>query len=465
MFNLHKLGLVLVVGGFAAICASIFTSAADTVTSNAFLSTITDTSTKSESETTDQLRRWSRRYYSQPSTSTTSIAPLPLLPTATPTTAPQQQIVPTSVPPTAVPQATKTPVPSTSTALNIIGVVQLGEGSGYQDSGDVDLSNGQAVTVVCQAQNLRIDELRDNKWEPFCTGSNDDDHVSIQCPSSLFEVFINSLSRTIVCGDVTVSIVPSGSSSSSSLPSPTSVPATPVPTATPPPASNGALVATPCFDIINQSNKVYENLSIGPCSGRDGIMIRNSSNITIRNVRITGAMTGIEVDDSNNITIDGLVNMNPTGGIPNGQHVQFDGSRDSVVRNSFGTGAGEDGFSAYQSSNILFENNEANNGTSGSGCAFIADDGAQSITFRNNRADGNVNCGIGIAAGSNHVVEDNYLSNCKPTPSDNACLYVWNQNGGSCSNIIVRRNTVNDSNPYWDGGNCSNIQLSGNSWQ
>lgn len=228
---------------------------------------------------------------------------------------------------------------------------------------------------------------------------------------------------------------------------------------------------------------MIEWLEIGPCPGRPGIAVNNSTNTLIRHVRIHGAVTGIATVDSWGTRVDGDVTiLNPGGPVPEGQCVQFDKEQGGVIRGvtcrAGATGTHpEDLLSAYMSRDILIEGNDVDGGLDATGCGIIVDDSGLRITIRNNRVRYNVNCGIGIAAGQDIIVEGNLVQRDGSFEAcggfaddgeglvDNSCVYVWKQYDSPCDNIAFVNNTVVDSKPFWDGGNCTNVTESGNSWQ
>jgi hypothetical protein len=219
--------------------------------------------------------------------------------------------------------------------------------------------------------------------------------------------------------------------------------------------------------IQGEHNRVIENLDIGPCSGH-GVLVYQSSNITIRNVRIHGMQTGINVLESSGVHISDSEIWNTQR-----QLVIFDKSSQSSVRRVTGywTAGGWDGLSAYQSREITIEANSVSGGSLDSGCGIIIDGPAPNsgVTIRGNTVRDFVNCGIGVANGSGHVIEGNRVSNCRPRSDglDPSCIYIWDQYTpfGDCANVVFRNNTVADNKPFWAADNCSGVTLAGNSWQ
>jgi Right handed beta helix region len=471
MSNFHKLGLVLIVGGFLAIGASIMTSPRDVGALTSSFATLKNSSPQGQSETVELLRRWSprRSYSSAPSTS--SDEPAATLPPATSTTAPK---------------ATSTPRPTATTApSSVLGIVTsfiLGQKTGYQDSGERQLSSGQALQVSCLGNSLSVNKLSVHESEAFCSGSNIDDHIGIVCPTaSLSEVNVSVLSRTFLCGTGTVS---TNSSNSSSLPgvtgsssnpaatptkqptqtAPTVGPTTVGPTTTPAGAISGGTISNPngtCI-VVKTPGQVIENVTIGPC-GDGGIDIQ-AANVIVRNVTIRQAHTNIRVYDTSGAVIENSRLENPVssgGGYE--QQISIDKSTNVTIRNNTlvcsGSCGQEDAIGIFESSNIVITGNSISGGNSGSGCGVMADAGVARLTITNNTIQNQVNCGIGIANGTDHLVQGNSISGY-----GNVGIYVWNQYGGTCSRITISNNNVSGSNPWWNGGGCSQVTVTGNNF-
>lgn len=291
-------------------------------------------------------------------------------------------------------------------------------------------------------------------------------------------------------------------------PVPTPVPEpTPEPTPAPKPqtgtgSSEMKTVSNPggsCLVIDGQSDRVIENMVIGPCGGA-GIEISNSRNITVQNVIIKDTQDlGISINDSQNIAIreneitntlsainalnsSGIViscntMKNPRGPIPDGQFVQFDkvsgGSNQiscNAGYNEQGKGIPEDAISLYQSngepgSQIMVLNNLiVGGGPSNSGGGIMLGDDGGSYQM----AQGNVlvdpgQYGMAVASGHHMSIIDNQVFSSGKSWA-NTGIYVWNQYPHSCNNIEVSRNRVQwasgvhpPENPFWDGENCGVI--------
>ena len=346
---------------------------------------------------------------------------------------------------------------------------------GYRDSGDRTLATGSGLTVLCQGTtydsgNNDFTTLGVEK-EVWCDSGSGSDHVSIRCsPDSIVPVrtIISSTNWFISCGAAgTPTPLPPTPTPGPSSTATATVSSPPTPTPTP---GAGGYTPSPCLSIVGQSNQTYRDLDIGPCPG-SGIEILNSTNITIIHVRIRDAETSIAADNSSNIVIDGLDSTNPRGPIPVGQHVQYDKVDGGAIRNVVGrrtdsVSQPEDGISLYQTNNVIVELNNVSGGTSGSGCGIITDDDIQQggvwqnhhNIFRNNVVSNYVNCGIGIAGGTDHLVENNQISNITPG-SGWAGIYVADYSPGPCARITVSGNTItmNGGSAFWTDGNCGAI--------
>lgn len=277
-----------------------------------------------------------------------------------------------------------------------------------------------------------------------------------------------------VCTNTTPTPTVSPTPSTTPLPSPT-----PGPSTTPTPPPTGVYTSSPCLDISGQSNVVIEWLEIGPCPGQANISVYNSTNVTIRNVKLSGGETGISALDSSGIHVDGNVYIRGmTGPFPEGSCVQYDKVQGGTMRGidclALPNGPEADLISVYMSHNVLIEGNLAGGNTADSGCAYIVDRSGSGHIIRNNVGFDSVNCIVGVAAGQNIRVEGNRAEDsdgngqaCEllSDGSDNSCIYVWNQGPEPCFNIQILNNQAVDPRPYWNGGNCTNVTESGNSWQ
>jgi Right handed beta helix region len=264
------------------------------------------------------------------------------------------------------------------------------------------------------------------------------------------------------------------------LPSPTAAPAntpsdTPVPSPTLPPAPTLPTTPTPttaplatsdCI-VASTPGMVIEDVRIVHCGGV-GIDVE-ADNVTIRNVYLEGNITNVHFLGVSGGLIEDSTLVNPhfadDGYV---QQVSLDKSSNITLRNNSmtcdrGPGSGcaqEDAIGIFQSSNVLVEGNRITGGNSGSGCGVLVDDGARRVNVLRNVIRDQENCGIGIASGTDHVVEGNDIA-----IYNNVGIYVWNQYGGECARVLVRDNKVTGTRPWWNGDNCSQITLDGNNFE
>ena len=102
------------------------------------------------------------------------------------------------------------------------------------------------------------------------------------------------------------------------------------------------------------------------------------------------------------------------------------------------------------------------------GCGIIADVGANNVQIRNNDLVETGQCAIGIASGTNQVVDGNRaLAHGLPT-GGNTSIYVWKQYAAPCGPVQVVNNTAvvvrSNGTPssLWNGGGCGPVTLGGN---
>lgn len=239
--------------------------------------------------------------------------------------------------------------------------------------------------------------------------------------------------------------------------------ATATPTATSKPSTTYSNPTDACLVIDGESNVVIDNVRVGPC-GREGIIIKNSRNVTLKNVRVSDSSTNIFVINSSDVTIQDSTLSNPQGPKPRGQQILLELSDSiNIQRNTLSTTGGfqEDAINNYRSSNVLIEGNSITGGTSPTGCAILIDLDSDYATIRSNIIRHVPNCGIGISTGIGHLVENNDISDYGFAGSGNVGMYVWNQYPSPCRDIIIRNNKISKPNPFWNGNNCTNVVVTG----
>jgi hypothetical protein len=192
--------------------------------------------------------------------------------------------------------------------------------------------------------------------------------------------------------------------------------------------------------------------------------------------------TNIELSSATKTTIIGNHLLNPLGPFPRGQQVQSWGNgRDVTVEDNYmfsTTDTSQYPFAADQEDAVNFgftdgitvRNNYIVGGDSPSGCGLIADQAANNARFLNNVLVRTGQCGIGLASGTNLVVDGNKIFNNTAVPASggNTALYVWSQYQQPCGPIQVTNNIAYGVKPsgsvssYWNGGGCGNVTYTGN---
>jgi hypothetical protein len=276
-----------------------------------------------------------------------------------------------------------------------------------------------------------------------------------------------------------------------------------------------------CVTITDSTNITIRQSEIGPCSG-NGIVINNGNTINIFDnyIHPEGALAGccdvtdgifangtysltvqgnviaygeanIEAQNQTNITILGNFFLNPRNSGDRGQNIQvFYGSSNVLVENNY-TLASVDtsrykfaesqedsiNFGASTTGNftsgIIARNNYITGGHSASGCGLIAETGATSAQFLHNTLVGTGQCGIGIADGTNDVVDSNKVLNSTPVRGGgNAAIYVWKVNSSDppCGPVQISNNIAsaiasdNSANSFWNGGGCEPVTKTNNTF-
>ncbi|MGH9430372.1 MAG: hypothetical protein ACRD3T_02395 [Terriglobia bacterium] len=276
-----------------------------------------------------------------------------------------------------------------------------------------------------------------------------------------------------------------------------------------------------CIQIIDSTNITIENSQIGPCGGNginiynstgatsniqiydnyihpethknqccdynDGVLVRGALGNVISDVVIQGNV--IAYSESNieapqyvdGVTVVGNFLLNPLGGDNSrGQNVQVWNSTNVVVFNNYTLSSQkgykypevqEDSINFGFGANFVAINNYVTGGHSPSGCGIIGDEAAKNVLFIGNQLVDTGQCGIGIASGTNQLVEGNDIINRTPVQGGgNTALYVWNQYSESCGPVAVTHNIATEiredgtQSGFWNGGGCEPVTLTGNTW-
>jgi Abnormal spindle-like microcephaly-assoc'd, ASPM-SPD-2-Hydin/Right handed beta helix region len=274
-----------------------------------------------------------------------------------------------------------------------------------------------------------------------------------------------------------------------------------------------------CVQITNSTNITIQNSEIGPCtgngvniSGGNGVQIYDSyihtetqspsccdnndgifghdgtQNLTIQGNVIAYGESNIEIQDSSNLTVTGNFLLNPRNDASNasrGQNFQCwqgglgTGCSSVSLQNNYALSSTnttlylypeqqEDSINFGYTNGAVVQNNYVTGGHSSSGCGLISDSTANGIQFLSNLVLNTGQCGIGIADGTNQLVDSNKVYNTTPVSGGgNTAIYTWKQYANPCGPTTISNNIADEVKPdgshsgFWDGGGCSDT-LSGN---
>jgi len=227
------------------------------------------------------------------------------------------------------------------------------------------------------------------------------------------------------------------------------------------------------------------------CDNHDGIFASNTSNLSIQGNVIAYGESNIEVNGTATVTVTGNFLLNPINSNPSlpadgqsrGQNFQaWSGSSNVTVANNYALSSTdtskylfaenqEDSINFGLTSGIVVRGNYITGGHSPSGCGLISDDQANVAQFVNNTLLDTGQCGIGIADGTNQVVDSNRVLNRTPVQGGgNTAIYVWKQYSGACGSVTVSNNIATETNTsgaqsgFWNGGGCEPVTLTSNTF-
>lgn len=234
-----------------------------------------------------------------------------------------------------------------------------------------------------------------------------------------------------------------------------------------------------CVTIAGSSDITIEESEIGPCGGNgvnvgagsniriydsyihpgtrsrsccdhhDGVLIENSTEVTIQGDVIAYGESNVEApQEVIGLVVIGNFLLNPRGPYPRGQNVQAWNSRDVRVQGNYTLSSQDtarykhpddqqDSINFGEGTDFTAVRNYVTGGHSSSGCGLIADARADRTRFIRNRVVDSGECGIGIASGTDQLVDRNEIVNRNPVRGGgNTALYVWNQYAGiSCGPV------------------------------
>ncbi|HYA25509.1 MAG TPA: hypothetical protein VEF05_15205 [Terriglobales bacterium] len=280
-----------------------------------------------------------------------------------------------------------------------------------------------------------------------------------------------------------------------------------------------------CIQIIDSTNITIKNSEIGPCGGNginiftytgsasqiyiydnyihpethtnaccdynDGIFITPGvSDVTIQGNVIAYGESNVEINGNdgvdnnptiNRVTVTGNFLLNPRGGHnARGQNVQAWYSTNVLVFNNYTLSSRkgykfseiqEDSINFGFGANFVATHNYVTGGHSASGCGIIADEAANKVLFTHNRLVNTAQCGIGIASGTNQLVDHNKIfENDQISGGGNTAVYVWNQYSEACGPVALKNNVavfkLRDGaySSFWNGGGCDPVTATNNRW-
>lgn len=224
----------------------------------------------------------------------------------------------------------------------------------------------------------------------------------------------------------------------------------------------------------NSSNIIVRNCFFNKATA-EAIVFENATNVTVENCLFNGVTTGVYALSSTTIKVrnNQFVNVRQRSGGGRGQFVQFNGCggagclvENNKGENFPGESDPEDLISMFKSSGTatspigIRNNTFRGGGPSSSGGGIMLGDygGAYQIAEGNKLLDPG-QYGMAISGGNNCQIINNQIV-AKQQPFVNNPLYMWAQQGASCSNNTVRGNRIfwqdksGGFNGGWDAGNC-----------
>ena len=251
--------------------------------------------------------------------------------------------------------------------------------------------------------------------------------------------------------------------------------------------------------VINNGNTINifdnyihpEGTLAGCCDVTDGIFANGTYNLTVQGNVIAYGEANIEAQNQTNITIVGNFFLNPRNSRDRGQNIQvFYGSSNVLVENNYTLASVDTAqykFAESQEDSINFggsmtgsftngiiaRNNYITGGHSASGCGLIAETGANRVQFLSNTLVDTGQCGIGIADGTNYVVDSNKVLNSTPVSGGgNTAIYVWKVDSSDppCGPVQMSNNIASaiasdgSVNSFWNGGGCDPVTMINNTF-
>ncbi len=222
-----------------------------------------------------------------------------------------------------------------------------------------------------------------------------------------------------------------------------------------------------CVTIVNSTNITIQNSEIGPCGGgttANGINISGGSGIAVYDSYIhPETLTGNCCDFHDGIFIhDGAKSVTIQGNVIAYGESNIEALSSTDTTKYLYPENQEDSINFGYTNGAVVQGNFITGGHSPSGCGLIADDSANSMQFKSNMLLNSGQCGIGIADGTNQIVDSNKVYNTNSiSGAGNTAIYVWKQYAAACGPTTVSNNVADEIKPdgthsgFWDGGGCS----------
>jgi hypothetical protein len=272
-----------------------------------------------------------------------------------------------------------------------------------------------------------------------------------------------------------------------------------------------------CLTIINSNGVTIRNSEIGPCRGNgivalggsgihivdnyihpeftgtaccdsgDGIYDNGTTDIQIQGNVIAYGETNVEILNSRTVNVLGNFLVNPRNfGQSRGSNIQvWQNSQSVLIENNYTLASLDKSlytFPADQSDSMSFgggvngitvRNNYISGGFWPYGCGLIAESGSNNVQFLGNTLVDTGQCGIAIEGGTNHVVDRNRILNqTSLLGGGNTAVIVFklDASDATCGPVSFTDNTAYGVKPggqvssFWNGGGCSPITSTGNTW-
>jgi hypothetical protein len=222
-------------------------------------------------------------------------------------------------------------------------------------------------------------------------------------------------------------------------------------------AGNGVEVSGGDSITIQDSYVHPEHPAKGCCDTGDGVFATGTTNLTLAGNVIAFGEANIEVGTSSHVHVTGNFLLNPQNAGSRGQNFQSWGAMSDVtVLGNYALSSTdaaykfpekqEDSINFGFTTTIVAKGNYVSGGHSASGCGIIADEAANSVTFQDNVLVDTGQCGIGIASGTNQLVDGNKILNSTPVAGGgNTGLVVWKQYSDPCGPVTLSNNVSTPS--------------------